>query len=100
MGKIFIGQTKLDITLLTNTVLTGVTTALIKYKKPDLTPGSWTATVVGGLDAAHGKITYEVQAGDIDQAGKWVFWAHITYSDGKIIEGECDSVTIYTAGDC
>lgn len=100
MGKIFVGQTKLDINLFLRQPLPSVTTALIKYTKPDDSAGSFTATVVDETDN-DGQIQYEVtSASDIDQAGAWIFWAHITYSNGKIIQGECSAVTVYTAGDC
>jgi hypothetical protein len=94
MGKVYVGQTKLTIKLDTGSTLTNVTTALIKYIKPDRSTGQFTATVDDK------EIYYDiVSVSDIDAAGIWSFYAHITYNDGKIIIGEKSTITVYSQGE-
>lgn len=98
MSKIYVGQTKLDINLDFQTDITGYQNVLVKYKKPSGATGSFIATVD---DAANGLAHYSVvNTTDLDEAGDWKFWGHITYTDTTVIAGECDIVTVYTEGSC
>lgn len=94
--KIFQNQTKLTIKLVLGSSIEDVQQALIKYRKPDRTEGSFVATVesqIGGL------ISYVVQSpNDIDQYGAWDFWANITFNDGRNIVGSRSSVYVYKEG--
>lgn len=97
MGKVFVGQTALDIVATVGQDITGATALLIKYIKPDLTTtGEFNAVI---SDAATGEITYTVTSeNDIDQPGNWKFWAHVTFSDGSYAAGEIYKQKVYTEG--
>lgn len=94
--KVFKGQTDLTIKLDCNADLTDTTTALIKFKKPSGTTGSWTATVE---DIPNGIIAYDVQSGDLDESGGYRLWAHLTNNLGEIIMGEVAKLSVYQEGD-
>lgn len=96
MGKIFVGQTALAIRLNTGISLATSKSWLIKYRKPTGATGNWTATV---YDSPNGVIQYTVlNASDLDVAGTWAMWAHITFNDNTVAAGEAASVPIYTEG--
>jgi len=95
MGRIFKGQTALRITLKTFTDLEDVLTAVIKYRKPDGKSGELTAAVG---DAAKGTIFHEVIEGELDVSGWWVFWAYITFADGRSAAGEAAKVYVWQEG--
>ena len=69
---IYVNQSLLRIELDTETDLTGVDAMKILYEKPDGTTGEWTVTLTSGT-----KLLYNVQTGDIDQAGTWKFQAYV-----------------------
>jgi hypothetical protein len=95
VGKIFIGQTALRITLKTFCDLEGVLSAVIRYKKPDGKTGEFAA---GVGDTARGVIFHECIEGDIDISGWWAFWAFITFSDGRTAAGEAAKVFVWGEG--
>ena len=70
-------------------------TCLIKYKKPDLTTGSWTATIDTEND---GEIYYDLLNTEFLTVGTWTFWTHITYTDGRIGIGDPKTITIREEG--
>jgi hypothetical protein len=81
MNDIFVGQTALKIVIETNIILTDAT-LLLKYRKPDRKTGSFNA-IIDPLDDS--KMYYDIQsAEDLDQAGIWTFWAHVTFPDSTI----------------
>ena len=81
MANYHVGQTNLRIELETNVTLTG-STLIIKYRKPNKNTGQWSATI-NATDAS--KMYYDTtNITDLDQRGEWVFWAHVTFSDGTI----------------
>ena len=95
MGKIYKGQTAVTVQLTVGRDITDAT-ALIKYRKPGGTTGSWSAEIT---DAEKGIIRYRVAGpDDLDEAGVWVFWADITFSTGKHAEGEPFTRRIYDPG--
>ncbi len=95
MGKVYVNQTKLKIELLVSADITN-TTCTIKFIKPDKTEGYFDATID---DATTGLISYTISdATDIDQAGRWTFWAYVIYADLKVIAGESSLVEIYEQG--
>jgi len=95
MGKIFLGQSALRITLTTFCDLEGVLSAVIKYSKPNGTIGEFTAFVA---DVAMGAISHECIEGDLDLPGWWAFWAYITFADGRAAAGEAAKVYVWKEG--
>jgi hypothetical protein len=95
MGKIFIGQTALRITLNTFCDLEDVNQAVIKYRKPDGSTGEFAAAVG---DTAKGVIFYECIEGDLNISGWWSFWAFATFADGRLAAGETAKVYIWEEG--
>jgi hypothetical protein len=95
MSRIFRGQSALRITVKTFTDLEGVSSALIKYRKPDGSSGEFSA---GVMDEAKGFIFHECIEGEIDMAGWWLFWAFITFADGRAASGEAAKVFVWKEG--
>jgi hypothetical protein len=95
MSKIFAGQSALRITVQTYTDLEGITSAGIKYRKPDGLCGEFAA---GIADAAKGVIFHECLEGEIDACGWWAFWAFITFADGRTAAGETAKVYVWGEG--
>lgn len=94
--KYYVGQEWLKIELTTGQNLTGVSSPLIKYRKPSGAYGSFVATV---SDAVNGVLSYEFISGDIDERGTWTFWAHVTFAGGLTAPGEPIEVEIYYEGE-
>lgn len=96
MGKIYVGQTDLKISLELKSPILDTDTALIKYKKPDGSSGSFTAE----KDSLEfGIISFsDFQSNSLDQSGEWTFWAHITNLAGKVVAGEPSCLIIYEEG--
>ena len=93
MGKIYKNQTALRIELDTNIDLSDASSALIKYKKPSGTTGSFTATITGE------KVYYDiVSSSDLDEDGTWTFWSYVTFTSGTVAPGEAVSVKVYNEG--
>lgn len=95
-GKIFVGQTKLRLTVLTDEDLTDATVFQIKYKKPDDdTEYIFTATCD---DKPKGEIFYDFVTDDLDARGLWTFWSYITFA-ANVVPGESFTVMIYDEGE-
>jgi hypothetical protein len=69
---IYENQSLLRLEMDTEVSLTGATVMRILYKKPDGTQGFWPVTLTSGT-----KLLYNVQDGDIDQAGTWQFQSYV-----------------------
>jgi len=95
MGKIFVAQSALRITLKTFVDLEGIISAVIKYRKPDGTLGEFSAAV---SDIANGIIFHEVLEGEIDVSGWWAFWAFVVFEDGRTAAGEAAKVYVWNEG--
>jgi hypothetical protein len=95
MGRIFKGQSALRITVKTFTDLEGITSAVIKCRKPDGSAGEFEA---GVGDIEKGVIFHECIEGELDMAGWWVFWAFITFGDGRTAAGEAAKVFVWNEG--
>ena len=95
MGRIFKRQSALRIVLKTFTDLEGITSAVIKYRKPNGRSGEFAAAIG---DTAEGVIFHEVLEGEIDASGWWAFWAFITFSDGRTAAGETAKVYVWNEG--
>lgn len=86
MGKIYKGQTKLTIKVNLGVDISGATSTLLKYEKPDGNSGNFIATI---LSATTGDIQYiPASINDLDVVGEWVMWGYVVFSDGKIASGE------------
>jgi len=95
MGKIFKGQTALRINLKTFTDLEDAVSAVIRYRKPNGKTGELAAAVG---DTVKGTIFHECIEGEIDVSGWWVFWAFVTFADGRTAAGEAAKVYIWQEG--
>jgi hypothetical protein len=95
MARIFKGQSALRIILKTFIDLEGIVGAIIKYRKPDAVIGSFSA---GVEDTGKGIIFHECLEGEIDIPGWWVFWAYITFGDGRTAAGESTKIFVYNEG--
>jgi len=85
-NEIFENQS-LTLTLDTNETLTDseINTALIKYRNKDHRDdsGSLAATVNDGNTTIYANIS-----ADTLKPGNYIFWAHITYTDGSVAIGK------------
>jgi len=93
--KVFKNQSALRITVKTFCELDGVLSAVIKYRKPDGKIGEFKAAV---KDSTNGVIFHEVIEGEIDLSGWWVFWAFVTFEDGRSAAGEASKVFVWEEG--
>jgi hypothetical protein len=90
--KIFAGQSALRIVVKTYCELSEVLRVAIRYKKPGGKTGEFGA---GVRDVEKGEIIYECIEGDIDVSGWWVFWAFVTFADGRTAAGEGNKIFIW-----
>jgi hypothetical protein len=95
LNRIYAGQTSLRITVKTFSDLKDIDTAVIKYRKPDGTSGELQTVIA---DEAAGLIFHDSIAGEIDQAGWWVFWAFLMALDGGTAAGEPCRVYVWEEG--
>jgi len=95
MKRIFKGQSALRIVLKTFIDLEGIENAVIRYCKPNRKTGELNA---GISDAAKGLIFHECLEGELDVSGWWVFWAFVTFSDGRTAAGEAAKVYVWDEG--
>ena len=95
MGRVFKGQTALRITIKTFCDLEGILSAVIKYRKPNGILGEFAAAVG---DVVKGVILHECIEGELDVSGWWVFWAFVTFADGRAAAGEAAKVYIWHEG--
>jgi len=95
--KIYVGQTKVYFEATVSQDVTGGT-CLIKYIKPSGATRSWSANII---TAATGVIRYTVAAGAttiLDEAGKWTLWGYVTFTDGRVADGEPHTERIWKPG--
>ena len=95
---IYVGQNAFKIYVDTGIDLSGVSSSLVllRYSSPTLSTGEFTATVVTSTD---GIIQYECTSTDTFEKGKWVFWAYVTHSTGRISIGDPFLVTVKSEGE-
>ena len=93
---IYKNQSYVKIRLDTNTDLTDMTAAVIKYKKPSGTTGSWNATQDETYDT---RIYVDVASTDtLDESGLWSFWSYVTFSGGRVAPGRVHQEYIRVEG--
>ena len=95
MNRIFAMQSALRITVKTFCNLEDIKNSVIKFRKPDGEEGELSAAVA---DAEKGEIIHEFIEGELDIAGWWVFWAFITFGDGRTAAGEAAKVYVWREG--
>ena len=95
MGKIIKGQSALRIVVNTFTNLADCLMAVIRYRKPNGVTGEFGA---GVLDGEKGLLVHECIEGEIDVSGWWVFWAFVTFTDGRTAAGEAAKVYVWKVG--
>jgi len=95
VGKIFKGQSALRIKVKTFIDLEEISSAVIKFRKPNGTGGELSAAVG---DAARGVIFHECIEGELNASGWWAFWAFVTFGDGRTAAGETAKVFIWNEG--
>jgi hypothetical protein len=95
MGRVHAGQSALRITVKTFVDLAEILTVSIRYRKPDGSVGTFAAGVV---DPTAGVIAHELIEGELDQPGWWIFWASITFADGRTAAGEAVRVFVWEEG--
>ena len=92
-SKIYSSQTSLRIKLRCSCVLVDVSSAKIKYKKPDNTTGEWFASVQDR------SIIYDLTAQDKLAEGIWTIWPVITFTDGRVLPGSPSQFKVYKKGE-
>jgi hypothetical protein len=96
MKRIYKEQTSLRITVKTGVLISESDVPEIKYKKPDGVLGSFSASI---KDSETGTIYYDIQAAtEIDISGWWMFWAFVTFSDGRYAMGKAVKVFVSEQG--
>ena len=80
----FVGDT-VTIVLNTETDLTVFDTLEMKYRKPDLTTGIWTATQCPIVDE---HMKYTCSGNDLDIAGDWAVQARVITIGGNVFHGK------------
>jgi len=93
--KIYKNQSALRITVKTFCDLEGITSAVIRYRKPNGKTGEFSAGVKEGTE---GIIFHEVTEGEINVSGWWAFWAFVTFDDGRTAAGEASKVYVWNEG--
>ena len=96
MGKIYLNQSSLEITLTTKVDITGASARLIKYEKPSGDTGEWAAAEV---DPGVGSIKYIFTGTELDELGTWKLWAHVTFPGGRSAPGELVNMVVSTEGE-
>ena len=95
MRRIYKGQSSLRIVVKTFTILEDCISAVIKYRKPNGITGEFAA---GVMDGEKGIIAHECIEGEIDVSGWWVFWAFVTFADGRTAAGTAAKVYVWQEG--
>lgn len=93
---IYKNQTSLRIRLTTSVDITGSTLREVRYRTPSGSTGGWSAT---SEDDTTGIIYYDTSSGDLNEAGDWIFWAFVTFSDGRSAPGEPVKVPVALEGE-
>ena len=95
MGKIYVNQTFLTVTLETKQNIENAQQTLIKYRKQSGATGQFNATVT---DSERGILTYKLNEGELNESGQWTFWAYIVFQNGDCAAGEPSFLMVYDEG--
>ena len=90
------GQNNVRIRLTGLGNITGNTSALIKYIKPDKTSGSWIASIE---NITTGIIYYDMLPSEELTAGFWYFWPYIVFSDTRVSIGDAVKYDVLPEGE-
>jgi len=95
---IYVGQNAFQIVVDTGFNLAGVSSSQVylRYTSPTLSTGVFVATIV---TSTAGIISYTCGSTDTFEFGKWVMWAHVTHSTGRISIGDPFLITVKAEGD-
>lgn len=74
------------------TLLSGATSPMVNYKKPDGTIGNWTGSI------SDDKIQYQLENGDVDIPGDWTFWPTWIDSNSRDKKGRAMRVAFRMEG--
>jgi len=96
MGKIYVNQTALRLQLYVGTDVDTALSLKIKYTKPD-SETIYEFIALEPTDAVK-SIYYDFQEGDLNVAGQWIFWAYVTFSDGRSAPGEPVKIRVWEEG--
>ena len=93
MAIVFTKQTFLRIRVTTGIDISTAQTKVIKYQKPDGSVGTLTAQTE---DSSAGIIYADLAADKdiLDIPGNWLFWASISFSDGRNARGQSFEVKV------
>lgn len=94
MGKIYVGQTALQL-VLTTSVDVHDAACYIKHKKPDGSMATWSGVI---SDPDTGVFYYNIQPNDLDQAGDWILWSHVIFPNSTVAIGEPNTIEVYAEG--
>lgn len=95
MGKVYVNQTFLTVTLETKQNIENAQQTLIKYRKPSGLQGSFNATVT---DISKGILTYKFTEGQLNEVGQWTFWPYVVFGNGDCAAGEPAFLNVYEEG--
>lgn len=96
MGKIYVNQTKLELTFDVGSDITGAT-VIIEGKDPN--GASITPLATTTLNATRGKVQFiSSTTPSFTISGTYTLWCLATFSDGKILIGEPAKLNIYEKG--
>ena len=97
MNKIYVGQSKLRITINTGADLTGASAIQIQYKKAN---GSTNTLTAQCDDYETGIVYWDSPATSIfTTSGTYWFWVKITYPDTKVMFSESTVFKVYNLGE-
>lgn len=82
MANVYVDN-DLQLTLETNTNISGASTFQIKYIKPDDTAGTWTGSLNGTT-----QIRYSITDTELDTAGNWQLKAWVVSASGEVYQGD------------
>ena len=97
MGKVYVDQSNLRITLDTGVNCVAALSRKIKYRDPDNTEGEWSASQ---HPTNNNYIYYDLESDELFTEGKWTFWSYVVFADGRDAPGEPVCVRVREEGVC
>jgi hypothetical protein len=93
---IYIGQEALELRIDTKIDISSASLYFLGYKKPDGTKGEIAAALSAGTVM---KYVFPDGSTLLDQAGTWLFWAIVVFSDGRRASGDAYPIIVKNEGD-